>query len=707
MKRKRTHIVKMCVIMALIALFATNALGQTKWTKYEDNPVLDSGTPDEWDEDDVFSSTVLFDGAEYQMWYSGTARGSHWRIGYATSADGIVWKKHPDNPVLDLGEDGTWDDYHVFGPTVLFDGTKYQMWYAGYDGSHRRIGYATSADGIVWVKHPGNPVLKPGASGEWDDYYVFEPTVLFDGTKYQMWYSGCSSHQSIGDAMSPDHRRIGYATSADGIVWVKHPGNPVLDLGEGGTWDDYHVSDPMVLFDGAEYQMWYGGNDGSHRRIGYATGADGIVWKKHSDNPVLDLGDIGTWEDKHVCDPTILFDGTKYQMWYLGGDGSKTRIGYATSIPILPTIFNVHPNYGYTIGGTEISITGENFQDGAIVTIGGNLATNVTNPIETEASITSMPIDITDEAPEMAHLSITLEVSNPITKVISFSTSQLNVAMLELLIQTAIDDAFGQDYIVVAVTGSDTSAIVTFTTVAIGSGVRLTVGQLAGSDILFPGSITNFGGLTIHAITPAGAFGSKDVVVTNPDGYEGILYNGFSYIHITGDVSGDDTVSAYDAALILQYVVGIINQFPADSPISQAAQKFIAAEITIEELDRILQKLGYPPVFSLFRRENRLLQNYPNPFNPETWIPFQLAQNAPVSISIYNVKGQLIRTIDLVNNKAGIYVTKDKAAYWDGRDSLGEKVASGVYYYTLQVGAAIPQIGAGNIIATRKMVIVK
>jgi PKD repeat protein len=93
-----------------------------------------------------------------------------------------------------------------------------------------------------------------------------------------------------------------------------------------------------------------------------------------------------------------------------------------------------------------------------------------------------------------------------------------------------------------------------------------------------------------------------------------------------------------------------------------------------------------------------LLQNYPNPFNPDTWLPFQLAQDASVAISIYNANGQLIRNILLGRKEAGVYTTKDKAAHWDGRNSFGEKVASGVYYYTIQVG---------NFTATRKMVILK
>ena len=93
-----------------------------------------------------------------------------------------------------------------------------------------------------------------------------------------------------------------------------------------------------------------------------------------------------------------------------------------------------------------------------------------------------------------------------------------------------------------------------------------------------------------------------------------------------------------------------------------------------------------------------VLQNYPNPFNPETWIPFKLAQNAPVTIRIYNTKGQLVRTIALGNKNAGIYVTKDKAVYWDGRNSYGEKVASGMYFYTLR---------AADFTATRRMLIIK
>jgi hypothetical protein len=91
-------------------------------------------------------------------------------------------------------------------------------------------------------------------------------------------------------------------------------------------------------------------------------------------------------------------------------------------------------------------------------------------------------------------------------------------------------------------------------------------------------------------------------------------------------------------------------------------------------------------------------QNHPNPFNPETWIPYQLSSPAEVTIRIYNVKGQLIYSLNLGHQPAGFYLSKDKAIHWDGKDSLGDTVASGMYFYTLQ---------AGEFRATRKMVIMK
>ena len=82
-------------------------------------------------------------------------------------------------------------------------------------------------------------------------------------------------------------------------------------------------------------------------------------------------------------------------------------------------------------------------------------------------------------------------------------------------------------------------------------------------------------------------------------------------------------------------------------------------------------------------KQTLLLQNYPNPFNPETWIPYRLAEPGPVSLSIYNATGERIRTLSLGYQSAGFYQNQGRAAYWDGRNALGEPVASGVYFYQL------------------------
>ena len=101
---------------------------------------------------------------------------------------------------------------------------------------------------------------------------------------------------------------------------------------------------------------------------------------------------------------------------------------------------------------------------------------------------------------------------------------------------------------------------------------------------------------------------------------------------------------------------------------------------------------------SLTPKETALLPNYPNPFNPETWIPYQLAEPSDVTVSIYAADGRLVRTLDLGHQPVGLYESRSRAAYWDGRNAFGEPVASGVYFYTLT---------AGDFTATRKMLIRK
>lgn len=101
---------------------------------------------------------------------------------------------------------------------------------------------------------------------------------------------------------------------------------------------------------------------------------------------------------------------------------------------------------------------------------------------------------------------------------------------------------------------------------------------------------------------------------------------------------------------------------------------------------------------ALIPKETVLLSNYPNPFNPETWIPYQLANAGNVVITIYDMRGTVVRRLDFGHQSAGFYTSRSRAAYWDGSNDVGERVANGIYFYQLQADTLSP---------LRKMVILK
>jgi len=130
-------------------------------------------------------------------------------------------------------------------------------------------------------------------------------------------------------------------------------------------------------------------------------------------------------------------------------------------------------------------------------------------------------------------------------------------------------------------------------------------------------------------------------------------------------------------------------------PIGESFFVFANQNCIIELPQNILAmpaKNTRPPIATV------LLQNYPNPFNPETWIPFRLGQSSNVSIRIYNSKAQLVRKIELGHLPRGEYYVEEKAAYWDGRNSRGERVASGVYFYNIILLALAQAMALYNVL---------
>ena len=174
----------------------------------------------------------------------------------------------------------------------------------------------------------------------------------------------------------------------------------------------------------------------------------------------------------------------------------------------------------------------------------------------------------------------------------------------------------------------------------------------------------------------------------------------------TADVNGDGQVNIADLVL----VAGALGNNAAAPSLNPQASEMLAAtdvkqwlsaaqQLNLRDTTSLrgilfLQKL----LVTLIPKETALLANYPNPFNPETWIPYQLAKPVDVTLHIYSVNGVLVRALALGYQPAGMYQHRSRAAYWDGKNAFGERVASGVYFYTLT---------AGDFTATRKMLILK
>ena len=186
-----------------------------------------------------------------------------------------------------------------------------------------------------------------------------------------------------------------------------------------------------------------------------------------------------------------------------------------------------------------------------------------------------------------------------------------------------------------------------------------------------------------------------------------------NYIGQTGsidprvDVNGDGSVTIADLVLVAQYLGQSTHWSAPGAVVVPAGLKYSTVAGWIDQarvendgslvFQQGLAKLEYLLTL-IIPEKTALLPNYPNPFNPETWIPYHLAAPAEVTLTIYAIDGRVVRHLDLGHQAAGYYQSKARAAYWDGRNNVGERVASGIYFYTLTVG---------DFAATKKMLIRK
>lgn len=285
------------------------------WEKFPDNPVLgdDLGV--------CFDVCIMQEDESYKMYFSWRSRQS---IAVVESKDGFNWSK-PDICIAPTVSENGWED-DVNRPVVLFKDGLYHMWYTGQfkpglaDGASR-IFYATSEDGKNFQRVSENPVLIPDLP--WEKVAVMNPSILWDEEEklYKMWYSG-------GEQYEPN--AIGYATSTDGLSWVKYRNNPIFTANPELSWEQHKVAGPQVLKIDGYYTLFYIGYfDEHYAQIGIARSRDGLLnWQRHPENPVV--APTPDEFDAEACyKPFVCYDGKKWLLWYNGRVGSNEQIGVA------------------------------------------------------------------------------------------------------------------------------------------------------------------------------------------------------------------------------------------------------------------------------------------------------------------------------------------------------------------------------------------
>ena len=295
--------------------------------------------------------------------------------------------------------------------------------------------------------------------------------------------------------------------------------------------------------------------------------------------------------------------------------------------------------------------------------------------------------------------------------------------------QTAGSDTLANPFVVAAIDARGTP----MRDVAVSFAVIEGAGQLTATT-----ATTDARGRAETALTVGPNPGRHRVRVTAPTLRSSVTFIAIATApaaRLAADVNGDGVVNIQDLVLVsanfgqtgqnaadvnrdgavnIQDLVLVAGEFGAEAAAPSAWQRIsgrVPSRATVEQwliqayhlsLTDVRSQRG---IFLLERllaalvpKETALLANYPNPFNPETWIPYQLAKPAEVTLTIYAVDGRMVRQLTLGHQPAGMYHNKKRAAYWDGRNAQGEKVASGVYFYTLS---------AGEFSATRKLLIRK
>jgi hypothetical protein len=657
-------------LFAVAAIF-TQAYAQISWVKDPNNPIFPRGASGEWDDEFIAGPYLLFDGTVYHMWYAGYDGSSGTRIGYAYSSDGISnWTKHP-NPVLNSGPSGGWDEVTVFQPSVFFDGTTYHMWFGGHNGMIRRVGYATSPDGITWTKYDdptttappyaeSDPVLDIGLPGSWESTYVGLCGVIFntDSSKFKMWYTGGTGFV-IGD--------IGYATT------------PYLQ-------DTIHVPTDYTTIQAAIYAANNGdiilvAEDTYYENINFNGKAITVAShflidgdETHIENTIIDGSQPLIPDSASVVyfvsneDSTSILNGFKITngagTWIGTGLGAQTNGGGIYLNNSSPKLLNLIVN-----GNVAESANGA-----------GICCWNNSNPI-IENVVVSQNNGLGDALTNDGSGGISCESSSPLLRNVEiinnvgllsggmFCNGESNPILVNVTI--AGNNAAG------SVNNNETAAFISWKD----------SNPILINTILWNDSLTEI------------VVRDSAITIVNSDlqgGLDSIDTHSNAIVHwLDGNIDADpkfvDTfIGNYNLQAGspcidtgIQNTIIVYNNGQDTLIVPPVAYFGSAPDMGAYEFDPV----GIRETFAT-TKHYELLQNYPNPFNPVTRIKYRITEAGIVSLHVYNLLGEVVATLVNEEKPVGNYEVEFDAA----------SLSSGIYFYKLQ---------AGTFIQTKKMILMK
>ena len=674
----------------------------TNWHRYERNPIISASL--NWEGSQLEPGIVIKDGNLYKMWYSaGTLTKTN--IGYAYSENGINWTKHSE-AVLTCGPAGDWDVGRVGAPTVIKKDGSYKMWYQGATDEFPafatfRIGYATSSDGIQWEKYndpatpapfsASDPVLSVGNSGEWDSHRIGHPCVLPTEEGFEMWFNGTAPTIYLND-------RIGYAISQNGITWEKWLDNPIIK--NYPSWGDGYMFTTVLKFDN-KYHSWFSSAkyipsiDDFSLQIGYVTSPTNSV--KYAEHKIDDSN--GNNNGIADADESVSLIVTLTNKTHDAKNVSATLSTNDPDVQLIQTI----SNFGDVNGHQNKS----NLDNPFTFSVSSNVVAHYsTFYLDIMANDTYA---LTDSFQVIVGTPIILLVDDDCGK--SYEKHYLKHIIQELwdvsLKGCPTSEVLQQYDRVVWFTGDDRDSTLTSQEQSVianyldGGGNLLLSGQNIAYDLDGNGSASD----SIFCANYLRANFVADNANTNYTlGVSGDPISNGIFVHFTGNYGGAGNQTSPDviipispAETIIKYTAGMtcaalkyenkttnsrlvylafgFEGIAGPNPTSAAqliekSMTWLMGETSV--MDRDIPAQGLPNDFALD-------QNYPNPFNALTMIEYRLPLTGYIRLEIFNVLGQRISTLFNGIQQAGYFRVS-----WDGKDSSGRIVPSGVYFYRLE-----------------------